>query len=323
MLTLQVEQSFMSDSAVLWTLFNVFVLGMLALDLGVFHRKSETITVKDALIWTGIWITLAMAFNLFIYYYFGKQHAIEFFTGYLIEKSLSVDNIFVIILIFSYFHVPPEYQHKVLFWGILGALVMRVTFILTGIELIHRFHWLIYIFGGFLVITGVRMVFGGDTKIDPEKNPVVNLARRIFPITPSFEGDHFFVRKAGRLWATPLFLVVLLIETTDLIFAVDSIPAILAITDDPFIVYTSNVFAILGLRSLYFALAGIEKYFHFLKYGLAGILIFVGLKMSLSEYFKVPIEISLLVILLFLVLSIVASLLFPQKKEEDPANISE
>ncbi len=323
MLTLQVEQSFMSDSALLWTLFNVFVLGMLALDLGVFHRKSETITVKDALIWTGIWITLAMAFNLFIYYYFGKQHAIEFFTGYLIEKSLSVDNIFVIILIFSYFHVPPEYQHKVLFWGILGALVMRVTFILTGIELIHRFHWLIYIFGGFLVITGVRMVFGGDTKIDPEKNPVVNLARRIFPITPSFEGDHFFVRKAGRLWATPLFLVVLLIETTDLIFAVDSIPAILAITDDPFIVYTSNVFAILGLRSLYFALAGIEKYFHFLKYGLAGILIFVGLKMSLSEYFKVPIEISLLVILLFLVLSIVASLLFPQKKEEDPANISE
>lgn len=313
----------MSDSALLWTLFNVFVLGMLALDLGVFHRKSETITVKDALIWTGIWITLAMAFNLFIYYYFGKQHAIEFFTGYLIEKSLSVDNIFVIILIFSYFHVPPEYQHKVLFWGILGALVMRVTFILTGIELIHRFHWLIYIFGGFLVITGVRMVFGGDTKIDPEKNPVVNLARRIFPITPSFEGDHFFVRKAGRLWATPLFLVVLLIETTDLIFAVDSIPAILAITDDPFIVYTSNVFAILGLRSLYFALAGIEKYFHFLKYGLAGILIFVGLKMSLSEYFKVPIEISLLVILLFLVLSIVASLLFPQKKEEDPANISE
>jgi len=323
MLTLQVEQSFMSDSALLWTLFNVFVLGMLALDLGVFHRKSETITVKDALIWTGIWITLAMAFNLFIYYYFGKQHAIEFFTGYLIEKSLSVDNIFVIILIFSYFHVPPEYQHKVLFWGILGALVMRVTFILTGIELIHRFHWLIYIFGGFLVITGVRMVFGGDTKIDPEKNPVVNLARRILPITPSFEGDHFFVRKAGRLWATPLFLVVLLIETTDLIFAVDSIPAILAITDDPFIVYTSNVFAILGLRSLYFALAGIEKYFHFLKYGLAGILIFVGLKMSLSEYFKVPIEISLLVILLFLVLSIVASLLFPQKKEEDPANISE
>lgn len=323
MLTLQVEQSFMSDSALLWTLFNVFVLGMLALDLGVFHRKSETINVKDALIWTGIWITLAMAFNLFIYYYFGKQHAIEFFTGYLIEKSLSVDNIFVIILIFSYFHVPPEYQHKVLFWGILGALVMRVTFILTGIELIHRFHWLIYIFGGFLVITGVRMVFGGDTKIDPEKNPVVNLARRIFPITPSFEGDHFFVRKAGRLWATPLFLVVLLIETTDLIFAVDSIPAILAITDDPFIVYTSNVFAILGLRSLYFALAGIEKYFHFLKYGLAGILIFVGLKMSLSEYFKVPIEISLLVILLFLVLSIVASLLFPQKKEEDPANISE
>jgi len=307
----------MSETAILWTLFNVFVLGMLALDLGVFHRKSEVITVKDALMWTGIWITLAMAFNLFVYFYFGKQPAIEFFTGYIIEKSLSVDNIFVIILIFSYFHVPPEYQHKVLFWGILGALVMRVTFILTGIELIHRFHWLIYIFGVFLVVTGVRMIFGGDTKIDPEKNPMVNLARRVFPITPKFEGDHFFVRKSGRLWATPLFLVVLLIETTDLIFAVDSIPAILAITDDSFIVYTSNVFAILGLRSLYFALSGIEKYFHYLKYGLAGILIFVGLKMSLADYFKVPIEISLLVILLFLVLSIVASLLFPQKKEDE------
>ena len=304
----------MDDTVILWTAFNVFVLGMLALDLGVFHKKSEEISVKNALTWTAIWITLAMVFNLFVYLYFGKKEAIEFFTGYLIEKSLSVDNIFVIIMIFSYFQVRPSYQHKVLFWGILGALVMRVIFIFAGIELIHRFHWLIYIFGGFLIITGLRMVFGGDSKIEPEKNPVVRLVRRIFPVTQSFEGDNFFVRRNAKLWATPLFVVVILIETTDLIFAVDSIPAILAITDDPFIVYTSNVFAILGLRSLYFALSGIEKYFHYLKYGLAAILVFVGTKMCLTDYYKIPIEVSLLVIVCVLILSITASVAFPQKQ---------
>ena len=304
----------MDDTVILWTTFNVFVLGMLALDLGVFHKKAEEISVKNALTWTAIWITLAMAFNLFVYLYFGKKEAIEFFTGYLIEKSLSVDNIFVIIMIFSYFQVRPSYQHKVLFWGILGALVMRVIFIFAGIELIHRFHWLIYIFGGFLIITGLRMVFGGDSKIEPEKNPVVRLVRRIFPVTQSFEGDNFFVRRNAKLWATPLFVVVILIETTDLIFAVDSIPAILAITDDPFIVYTSNVFAILGLRSLYFALSGIEKYFHYLKYGLAAILVFVGTKMCLTDYYKIPIEVSLLVIVCVLILSIAASVAFPQKQ---------
>ena len=304
----------MDDTVILWTTFNVFVLGMLALDLGVFHKKSEEISVKNALTWTAIWISLAMAFNLFVYLYFGKKEAIEFFTGYLIEKSLSVDNIFVIIMIFSYFQVRPSYQHKVLFWGILGALVMRVIFIFAGIELIHRFHWLIYIFGSFLIITGLRMVFGGDAKIEPEKNPVVRLVRRIFPVTKSFEGDNFFVRRNAKLWATPLFVVVILIETTDLIFAVDSIPAILAITDDPFIVYTSNVFAILGLRSLYFALSGIEKYFHYLKYGLAAILVFVGTKMCLTDYYKIPIEVSLLVIVCVLILSIAASVAFPQKQ---------
>lgn len=304
----------MDDTVILWTTFNVFVLGMLALDLGVFHKKAEEISVKNALTWTAIWITLAMAFNLFVYLYFGKKEAIEFFTGYLIEKSLSVDNIFVIIMIFSYFQVRPSYQHKVLFWGILGALVMRVIFIFAGIELIHRFHWLIYIFGSFLIITGLRMVFGGDAKIEPEKNPVVKLVRRIFPVTESFEGDNFFVRRNAKLWATPLFVVVILIETTDLIFAVDSIPAILAITDDPFIVYTSNVFAILGLRSLYFALSGIEKYFHYLKYGLAAILVFVGTKMCLTDYYKIPIEASLLVIVGVLILSIAASVAFPQKQ---------
>lgn len=305
----------MDQPVVLWTAFNLFVLGMLALDLGVFHKKSQEITVKDALIWTGVWITLAMGFNLLIYYVFGREQAIEFFTGYLIEKSLSVDNIFVIIMIFSYFHVPTAYQHKVLFWGILGALVMRVIFIFAGIELIHRFHWLIYIFGGFLIITGIRMILGSEAKLEPERNPVVKLVRRVFPVTPAFEGDNFFVRKETRIWATPLFVVVILIETTDLIFAVDSIPAILAITDNPFIVYTSNVFAILGLRSLYFALSGIEKYFHYLKYGLSAILVFVGTKMAITDFYKIPIEVSLIVIVSLLLLAIVASVLFPQKSE--------
>lgn len=308
----------MDDTVILWAAFNAFILSMLALDLGVFHKRSEEITLKNALFWTGLWITLAMCFNVFIYFYMGKEPAIEFFTGYLIEKSLSVDNIFVIIMIFSYFHVPAAYQHKVLFWGILGALVMRVIFIFAGIELIHRFHWLIYIFGAFLIITGIRMLSSGDQKLEPEKNPVVKLVRRVFRLTPSFEGDHFFVRRDGKLWATPLFLVVILIETTDLIFAVDSIPAILAITDDAFIVYTSNVFAILGLRSLYFALAGIEKYFHYLKYGLAAILAFVGVKMCIVDLYKIPIDVSLLTIVGILVIAIGASILFPKKPQATP-----
>ncbi len=304
----------MSETAILWTSFNVFVLGMLALDLGVFHKKSKDISVQDALLWTGIWITLSMCFNFFVYQYFGQVQAIEFFTGYIIEKSLSVDNIFVIIMIFSYFQVPTAYQHKVLFWGILGALVMRIIFIFAGIELIHRFHWLIYIFGGFLILTGVRMVISRDSKIDPEKNPVVVLVRKIFRVTPSFEGDKFFVFRNSKLWATPLFVVVVLIEATDLIFAVDSIPAILAITEKPFIVYTSNVFAILGLRSLYFALSGIEKYFHYLKFGMALILVFVGIKMCLSDYFKIPIELSLIFIISILILSVLGSIIFPKKE---------
>lgn len=305
----------MSESVILWGAFNLFVLAMLALDLGVFHRKSHDVTLKEALTWTCVWITLAMFFNLFVNYYFDKEKAIEFFTGYLIEKSLSVDNIFVIIMIFSYFKVPSAYQHKVLFWGILGALVMRVIFILSGMELIHRFHWLIYIFGGFLVITGVRMLTSGDDKIEPEKNPVVKLARKLFRFTPSFEGDKFFVRKDAQLWATPLFLVVILIEATDLIFAVDSIPAILSISDDSFIVYTSNVFAILGLRSLYFALAGVEQYFHYLKYGLSTILIFVGIKMSITDLFKIPVEISLIVIVFVLAIAMIASVIVKKKPE--------
>jgi tellurite resistance protein TerC len=307
----------MENTTLLWILFNVFVMLMLALDLGVFHRKSHEVSVREALVWTCVWITLALFFNLFVYYYFDHEKALEFFTGYLIEKSLSVDNIFVIILIFSYFKVPSIYQHKVLFWGILGALVMRVIFIVTGVELIHRFHWLIYIFGAFLVYTGIRMLTSGDLKIDPEKNPVVKFARKIMPITPSFEGDRFFVKKENKTWATPLFLVVILIETTDLIFAVDSIPAILAISDDAFIVYTSNVFAILGLRSLYFALAGIEKYFVYLKYGLSAILVFVGVKMCIVDLFKIPIEVSLIVIGFTLMIAMVSSRLFPRSQNKE------
>lgn len=305
----------MSESAILWSGFSLFVIGMLALDLGVFHRKSHAVSVKEALTWTVVWITLSMLFNLFVYQYFGKEKALEFFTAYLVEKSLSIDNIFVMIMIFSYFSVPDSYQHKVLFWGIFGALVMRVIFIFAGIELIHKFHWLIYIFGGFLVVTGVRMVMGEDKPIEPDKNPLVKLVRRMFPVTDSFEGDNFFVKRDQKIWATPLFIVVVLIEATDLIFAVDSIPAIIAISDDVFIVYTSNVFAILGLRSLYFALAGIEKYFRYLKYGLATILAFVGIKMCIVDFYKIPVEISLIVICFLLAISMIASVLVKRKTE--------
>lgn len=301
------------NQTTLWVGFNLFVLIMLVLDLGVFHRKSTVISIKNALLWTCVWVFMAFLFNVFVYYYFGEEKAFEFFTGYLIEKSLSVDNIFVIILIFSYFNVPPAYQHKVLFWGILGALVMRVGFILAGVELIHKFHWLIYIFGGFLIFTGIRILTQDDSKFDPEKNPVVKFVRKLFRVTPTFEEDKFFVRRDRLLWATPLFVVVVMIEATDLIFAVDSIPAILAISDDSFIVYTSNVFAILGLRSLYFALAGIDKYFIYLKYGLSVILIFVGVKMCISDFYKIPVEISLAFIILTLSLAVLASMVMQRK----------
>lgn len=307
----------MSETGILWVTFNAFVVAMLAIDLGIFHRKSHEVGVKEALTWTCVWITLAMLFNLFTYYYFDKVKALEFFTGYLIEKSLSIDNIFVIILIFSYFKVPKAYQHKVLFWGILGALVMRFIFILSGVELIHRFHWLIYIFGGFLIITGVRMLTSGDQKIEPDKNPLIKLAKKIMPITTAFEGDKFFVKRNARTWATPLFLVVILIETTDLIFAVDSIPAILAISDDTFIIYTSNVFALLGLRSLYFALAGIEQYFKYLKFGLSAILVFVGIKMCIVDWFKIPIEISLIVIGFMLAIAMICSRILPLRPKNN------
>ena len=297
-----------SDSVLLWIVFNAFVLGMLALDLLVFHRKAHAVSLREAFTWSVVWISLALIFNLGIYFFWGSETAMEFLAGYLIEKSLSVDNIFVFIMIFSYFAVPPMYQHRILFWGILGALIMRAIFIAAGAALLSAFHWIIYIFGGFLIITGIKMFFAGDEKIEPEKNPAVVLLRRWMPITNDYQGQRFFVRIDGRRWATPLFVVLLVIETTDVIFAVDSIPAIFAITLDPFIVYTSNIFAILGLRALYFLLAGILDMFRYLKVGLSFVLCFVGIKMMIVDFFKIPIAVSLAVVAGILVISIVASL---------------
>ena len=301
-----------SDSVLLWIVFNAFVLGMLALDLLVFHRKAHAVSLREALSWSAVWIALALIFNVGIYYLWGPEKALEFLAGYLIEKSLSVDNIFVFIMIFSYFAVPAIYQHRILFWGILGALIMRAIFIAAGAALLSAFHWIIYIFGGFLIITGIKMFFAGDEKIEPEKNPAVVLLRRWMPITKDYQGQRFFVRIDGRLWATPLFVVLLVIETTDVIFAVDSIPAIFAITLDPFIVYTSNIFAILGLRALYFLLAGILDMFRYLKVGLAFVLCFVGVKMMLVDFYKIPIGVSLGVVAGILAISILASLVKPK-----------
>jgi tellurite resistance protein TerC len=296
-----------------WIGFNVFILIMLGLDLGVFHHESKVITIKNALLWTGFWVILSLLFNSIIYFTMGSEKAFEYLTGYLIEKSLSIDNIFVMILIFSYFQVPQAYQHKVLFWGILGALIMRGIFIFAGVELIHLFHWIIYIFGVFLIYTGIRILKSGEIKIDPRNNPLLKFSNRFFPVTEDFVEDRFFVKINARLLATPLFLVVIVVESTDVIFAVDSIPAILAITDDAFIVYTSNVFAILGLRSLYFALAGLDKYFKYLKYGISAILIFVGIKMGIVDFYKIPIIASLIFIFLAVMLSTMASVILKKR----------
>ncbi len=298
-----------------WVIFNAFVLAMLALDLGVFHRKAHTVRLKEALAWSGVWITLALAYNVLIYFCRGQDNALEFLTGYVIEKSLSVDNIFVFVLLFSYFRVPPQFQHKVLFWGILGALIMRAIFIFTGVALIQKFHWVIYLFGAILIVSGVKMGVSKDKEIQPEKNPVLRLFRRMMPVTERYEADKFWVRVGGRVHATPLFAVLLVVETTDLVFAVDSIPAILAITHDPFIVYTSNVFAILGLRALYFALAAVMDLFHYLHYGLSVILVFVGVKMIVSGFFKIPVGIALAVVVGVLVISIAASLMRPRENQ--------
>lgn len=297
------------DNTFYWVAFNVFVLIMLALDLGVFNRKAHVISVKEALIWSVVWVGLALLFNAGIWYWFGDRKALEFLTGYLIEKSLSVDNIFVFILVFTYFKVPALYQHKVLFWGVLGALVMRAIFIYAGLALLEQFHWIIYVFGAFLVFTGFKMMVQKEKEIHPERNPMLKFLKRFIKITPEYHKDKFFIKEKGIRYATPLFVVLVFIETTDLIFAVDSIPAILAISTDPFIVYTSNVFAILGLRSLYFALAGIIEKFRYLSYGLAVILMFVGAKMMLADVYKIPITFSLGIISFVLIASVVISLL--------------
>lgn len=317
----------------IWGAFMAFVLLMLALDLGVFHRQAHKIEMKEALVWSGVWIGLALLFNLglFLFWdqiqpgsqYTNKEAGFAFLAGYLIEKALSVDNIFVFLLIFGYFAVPEKYQHRVLFWGIIGALIFRAIFIAAGATILEKFFWMMIVFGLFLIFTGIKMAIVKDKKIDPEKNPLVRAFRRLMPVTPEYHGQKFFARIDGKLWATPLFVVLLMVEFTDVIFAVDSIPAIFAITSDPFLVFTSNVFAILGLRALFFALAGLMQMFHFLSYGLAAILVFVGGKMLYNyaekalvpEWPKFPVALSLGIIVAILATSIFASLKRPETQE--------
>lgn len=315
----------MTESLWLWGGFLLFVFAMLAIDLGVFHRKAHAVSVKEAGIWTVVWIGLALLFNVGIYYfwhtlvpgseYSNSEASVAFLTAYVIEKSLSVDNIFVFVMLFTYFAVPAAYQHRVLFWGVLGALVMRGALIVAGAALIQRFEWILYLFGVFLIYTGIRMAFMSDDEVEPEKNPIVRWVRRFMPLTEDYEGQRFLVRREGVLMATPLLLVLVVVETTDLMFALDSIPAIFAVTQDPFIVFTSNVFAILGLRSLYFLLAGMMDKFHYLKLGLAGVLTFVGVKMVLHEVFHISTGLSLGIVAAVLAISVAASLLFPPRSE--------
>jgi tellurite resistance protein TerC len=308
----------MPDSQVLlWGGFTLFILAMLALDLGIMQRRPHVIGMKEALTWFGVWTGLALLFNIGIMLFHprGQEAGLEFLTGFLVEKSLSIDNVFVFILIFGYFHVPPAYQHKVLFWGIVGAIVLRVAFIVGGLALMERFHWTIYVFGTFLVATGLGMMRQREVKYDPGKNWVIRGFRRFFPVTTGFERNRFFVHKDGRWWATPLFLTVLAIESSDIIFAVDSIPAIFAITPDPFIVFTSNIFAMLGLRALYFAVSGFMQMFHALRYGFASIILILGIKMLLSNLFQVPIAVSLMLIVMILLICIIVSLLRPRRAD--------
>ena len=300
----------------LWVGFSVFILTMLSLDLGLFNRKAHTIKYREAWIWSGVWVTLAMLFAGLVFHYQGRQRGLEFVTGYLIELSLSVDNLFVFLLIFSYFKVPAKFQHRVLFWGVMGALVMRLTMIFIGAALIQRFHWIIYIFGAFLVYTGIKMFRQEELDIQPEQNPMVRFVTRFLPISKSYEEEKFFTVKNGKRTGTLLLLVLIVVEVTDLVFAVDSIPAIFAITRDTFIVYTSNVFAILGLRSMYFLLAGVVEKFRYLRYGLAIVLTFIGVKMLITAVgLHIPIWISLVFVATVLLGSVAASLLFPAAEE--------
>jgi len=317
----------MPSNWIFWVLFNLFVLAMLALDLGVFHRKNHVVQFREAMGWTLVWVSLAGVFAVFIYFFghtlvghLGRPNSelsLEFVTGYLIEESLSVDNLFVFLLIFRLFQVPAPYQHTVLIWGVVGALVMRAVFIFAGIQLLNHFEWIIYIFGVILIYSGIKLFTQHDQKIEPEKNIVLRGFRKLFPVTETFEDEKFFVRRDGIRYATPLAIVLIIIETTDLVFAADSIPAVLAVTREPFIVYTSNVFAIMGLRSLYFALAGMIEAFHLLHYGLSIILVFIGIKMLISAFVKIPIGIALGVVASVLLLSVVGSLIFPAKAQAE------
>lgn len=323
----------MANNWLFWVLFNAFVVGMLLLDLGVFHRQAHVVRFREALAWTGVWVGLAATFAVLLYFFghrmtgdWSHQNsrlALEFVTGYLIEESLSVDNLFVFLLIFRYFAVPRQNQHKVLFWGIIGALVMRAGFIAAGVSLIRRFEWITYIFGAFLVFIGIRLALQKSEMQSPRENAIVKLFRKHVRMTHDSQSDQFFVRTPNGWFATPLALVLVLVETTDVTFAVDSIPAVLAVTRNAFVVYTSNVFAVLGLRSLYFALAGMMEMFHFLHYGLSAILVFIGAKMLVSRYYDLPIHWALAVVAAILAVSIVASLVFPKKRAADvggPAN---
>ena len=297
----------------LWIGFTLFVLVALALDLGLFHRQAHKVSIREAMGWSAAWIGLALLFNLGVTHWFGPQSGLEFFTGYLIELALSVDNLFVFLVIFSYFAVPPHLRHRVLFWGILGAMIMRIAFILAGAALLAAFHWIEYVFGVFLIYTGVKILFQKETEVHPDRNFVLRLVRRFLPVSREYHGTHFLVRQAGKLTATPLLLVLLVLETTDVVFAVDSIPAIFGITRDPFIVFTSNVFAILGLRSLFFLLAGMMDRFHYLPVGLGLVLAFVGVKMIIADYYPIPINWSLGVVGALLAGSVLASLIFSKK----------
>lgn len=303
-------------SPLIWGIFIVFILGVLALDLGVFHKKTHTVGFKESIFWSAIWIALALAFSMVILYWRGQEDFMLFLTGYVIEKSLSVDNLFVFLLIFSYFKIPNQYQHKVLFFGIFGALILRAFFIWAGIAILAKFVWVIYIFGAFLVVSGIKMLMPQSDEHDLEKSWVITWTKKIFPTTPHFHDDKFFVRIAGVLTVTPLFITLVFVEFSDLVFAVDSIPAIIGITNDPFLVFSSNVFAILGLRALYFALKGFADIFHYLKYGLAVILIFIGVKMLISHYYHMPVGITMAVIFGVLFVSVLLSLWSNQKAKK-------
>jgi len=301
-----------------WSLFLAGVAVILVLDLGVLNRKAHVVRPREAALWVGFCVGLAGLFAAWLFWAYGSRVGLEFVTGYLIEYALSVDNLFVFLVVFSYFAVPREYQHRVLFWGIVGALLLRAAFILAGAALLARFHWMIYVFGAFLVVTGVKLLFATDEQIAPERNPILRLVRRIVPVTSGYHGQRFLVRLEGRTWATPLLLVLVVIEATDVVFAVDSIPAIFGVTRDPFIVFTSNIFAILGLRALYFLLADFMNRFHYLGHGLGVVLSFIGVKMVGSAWFKIPIGISLVVIVGVLGASVLLSFLFPPRPPEPP-----